>query len=244
MAIYTFDSLDSTNTYLNANATAYGHGDVVAARCQTAGRGQRGNSWEAEPGKNLTFSMMLHPQHISATGQFVMSMLISLAIVDTLSALAPDADISIKWPNDIYAGDKKICGILIENVITGAAITRCIAGVGINVNQHTFVSDAPNPVSLCMLTGRTHNLDALLARVTDAITAAIDGYRGDAAAVAVRYNATLWRADGRLHGFVDTAQGVAFKAVITDVAVDGMLTLTDSAGIERRYAFKEVAFTL
>ena len=92
-------------------------GTVLAARMQTAGRGQRGASWEAEPGKNLTFSQLFRPDRLHAARQFELSMLVSLAIADTVDDLIAHTGLSakIKWPNDIYVGDRKICGILIEN---------------------------------------------------------------------------------------------------------------------------------
>lgn len=104
------------------------HGLAVMAREQTAGRGQRGNSWEAEPGMNITLSLMLRPQGLHPGRQFVISQAVSLAIVDLLDTLVPGRKVSIKWPNDIYIDDRKVCGILIENSITGLSITRCIVG--------------------------------------------------------------------------------------------------------------------
>lgn len=110
---------------------------------QTAGKGQRGNSWESAPGMNLTFSTVLYPSALKAREQFTLSMLIALSVYDTLSTYAEG--FSIKWPNDIYWKDKKICGILIENELEGAYLLRCIAGIGVNINQEHFVSPAPQP---------------------------------------------------------------------------------------------------
>ena len=119
---------------------------------QTAGKGQRGNSWESAPGMNLTFSTVLYPSALKAREQFTLSMLIALSVYDTLSTYAEG--FSIKWPNDIYWKDKKICGILIENELEGTYLLRCIAGIGVNINQEHFVSPAPNPVSLKQILGR------------------------------------------------------------------------------------------
>ena len=124
------------------------HATVVSTYNQTAGRGQRGNSWESEPHKNLTFSVLLKPQHIIAREQFYISEIVSVAIVNTLRKYIIDQPIAIKWPNDIYVNDDKICGILIENTLSGYSISQSIAGIGININQQTFLSNAPNPISL------------------------------------------------------------------------------------------------
>ena len=125
---------------------------TLLADKQTAGKGQRGNSWQSATGMNLTFSTVLYPITLKAREQFILSMLIALSIYDTLSDYAEG--FSIKWPNDIYWKDKKICGILIENELEGAYLVRCIAGIGVNINQEHFISSAPNPVSLKQILGR------------------------------------------------------------------------------------------
>ena len=119
---------------------------------QTAGRGQAGNSWESEAGKNLLFGLLFHPREVEANRQFILSQAVALSICETLSDYAED--IRIKWPNDIYWKDRKICGMLIENTLVGRCIENCIIGAGININQQTFCSDAPNPVSLRQITGK------------------------------------------------------------------------------------------
>ena len=121
MIIKRFDSLASTNTAIAGDATSLPHGTVYVATAQTAGRGQRGNSWEAEPGQNLTFSILLRPTIIPPAESFAVSMLTSLSIVTVLSEWLK-MDVRIKWPNDIYVGDQKICGILIENTFTSSGI--------------------------------------------------------------------------------------------------------------------------
>ncbi len=237
------DSCGSTNTELAAMPDAP-HGFVVATREQTAGRGQRGNTWEAQPGANLTFSLLLRPGGIPAARQFEMSMLVSLGIADALDGLLSesgcDERIAIKWPNDIYIGDRKLCGILIENSLAGSAIDRAIAGIGINVNQRRFLSDAPNPVSLVEFTGRELPLEETLEKVVGAIVGEIDRYGsdGDSEALTGRYMARLWRRDGQWP--FREPDGAVFTASIEAVATDGTLTLSNG----RSYAFKEVAFVL
>ena len=133
----------STNSYLSRMASILPSGTVIYTNSQTSGRGQRGNSWEAEPGKNLTFSMLVKQPAVVPSKQFRISEAVSLAVVEWLSQYSDG--FSVKWPNDIYYNDKKICGILIEHVLCGNAIVHTIVGVGINVNQQHFLSDAPNP---------------------------------------------------------------------------------------------------
>ncbi|WP_301748249.1 biotin--[acetyl-CoA-carboxylase] ligase [uncultured Duncaniella sp.] len=151
MEIIKIESTDSTSSHLAGIAEGCAHGTAVMARVQTAGRGQRGNSWEAEPGMNITLSLLLRPEGLEPARQFIISQAVSLAIVEMLDNFIGADAVSIKWPNDIYVNDSKIAGILIENVISGSAISRSIVGVGLNVNQTEFLSDAPNPVSLKQL---------------------------------------------------------------------------------------------
>lgn len=239
------DSVPSTNSYLAGIAATSPHGTVVSADEQTQGRGQRGNSWESEPGKNLTFSMLLHPVHIDAREQFAISEAISVAIVEVLKQHISDMPVAIKWPNDIYVGDRKICGILIENSLTGTVISGSIAGIGINVNQAEFHSDAPNPVSLLNVTGSETELDALLIEVCCEILSTFDTLcrRSMLHHLHRRYLSMMWRADG-YHPYTDTATGTRFSAMIADVLPDGTLQLVDTDGLHRSYAFKEVAAIL
>ena len=113
---------------------------------QTQGRGQRGNQWESEPNKNLLLSTLIKPKELPIEHNFLLSEVVALAVKKTLDQHC--CDISIKWPNDIYWKDKKIAGILIENTWMGRFVNTCIAGIGININQTNFLSDAPNPISL------------------------------------------------------------------------------------------------
>lgn len=244
MAPVYIHSCSSTNSEL-LRQPELRNGLTVWCHTQTAGRGQRGNSWESEPGKNLTFSTLLMPEALPAARQFELSMLVSLAITDTLASTGVEA--AIKWPNDIYAGgDRKLCGILIENSLAGTRLERAVVGVGLNVNQRRFLSDAPNPVSLLNITGCEHELEPLLTKLVEAMTDALGTYeRGgmDATALKARYRARLWRGSG-MHLFRDAATGERFEAAIEDVASDGTLTLRDASGSLRKYLFKEVEFLL
>jgi len=245
MPIIELESVPSTNTWAKEHSSTLAHGDVVITRNQTAGRGQRGNSWEAAPGLNLTFTLCLRPGGIAPAEQFVISEIVSLAVTDTLCAhlseCVPGHEITVKWPNDIYVGGKKIAGILIEHTITGSAITFTVAGIGLNVNQTRFLSDAPNPVSMAQLAHKEFPLGKILADITRNVSEALES--PDREAIHSRYLSRLWRHDGKTHRFA-TPDGTQFTAEIRDVSPAGMLTLADSSGENRIFAFKEVSFIL
>lgn len=233
----------STNTYVKQHAASLPDGALVHTPCQSAGRGQKGNSWESEPGKNLTFSLLLKRPHVDVKRQFAISEAVSLAIVEALDELTP---LHIKWPNDIYADDRKLAGILIEHDLDADGIVHTVVGVGLNVNQTVFRSDAPNPVSLAQLTGRELPLPQLLERVGTAIEQYCH-FDSDAAgfvALHTRYLSRLYRRDGHPHPFAVPGDDAPFMATIVDVDPDGMLTLRHSSGTLHRYAFKEVSFII
>lgn len=234
----------STNTYLKRMAALLPNGTVVYTHHQTAGRGQKGNSWEAEPGKNLTFSMLLKRPGVAAARQFCLSEAVSLAIVDAVDARCAGGGVAVKWPNDIYWRNRKISGTLIETSVGGKTLKRCIYGIGLNVNQRQFLSDAPNPVSLLNITGKETPLNLLL----DEILQSFDHYYalavgGKHDVIVAQYNAALFRRQG-LHTYKDAATGELFDAAIHHVGTDGLLHLVDSQGISRTYALKEVKFVI
>lgn len=234
--------VDSTNQWLNTWCDSHRlpEGTTLQTDFQTAGKGQRGNSWEAARGKNLLFSVVLYPTFLEARRQFILSQLISLAIQEELSTYT--SNITIKWPNDIYWKDQKICGILIENSLSGMNLDRCIIGIGLNINQELFVSDAPNPVSLKQITGRTYDRSTLLQHILVRIRQDYQALqRGETEAIVRRYFQALYRNEG-LHPFSD-ADG-PFLARIADVEADGHLVLEDDNGLLRRYVFKEVQYLL
>lgn len=238
-------STRSTNTYLAEIASDSEHGTVVSTIEQTAGRGQRGNSWEAEPGKNLTFSILLRPKIIDARHQFAISEIVSIAITSTLQKLINGKRVAIKWPNDIYVDDMKICGILIENSLMGYSINYSIAGIGINVNQQKFLSDAPNPISLYNLIGKETELDSLLDDICSEILRLMEKYNNADLLPELHdsYIKLLWRNEG-YHPYQDTSTLETFNARIIDVAPTGLLSLQDDQNATRIYAFKEVSAIL
>ena len=230
----------STNTYLSRLAATLPGGTVIYTPCQTAGRGQKGNSWESEDGKNLTFSMLLKRPPVKARDQFYLSEAAALAVVEALTAMAGDG-FAVKWPNDIYWHDKKVCGMLLENSLDGNDIAHCIAGIGINVNQERFISDAPNPVSLINITGNEHDLDVLLRQVCSRIEELVNALADDNARrdLHERYMEKLYRNDGKTYPFEDAA-GHRFMASVAGIAPDGTLTLQHEDGTCHNYLFKEV----
>ena len=216
--------IGSTNTYLQESDKdrLLPEGTIVYCDIQRSGRGQRGNSWESEPFKNLTFSLLLRPEHIPANRQFLLS--------------------EIVWPNDIYWHDKKIAGILIENVLSGSTFSRAIIGMGLNINQKNFYSDAPNPVSLYQITGRTYKIEKILDEFTEAFGKRYtDTFTNSSDRIHKEYIAALYRNDGVYPFYSD---GNIFHASIADVELDGHLLLSTESGEKKRFAFKEVSFLL
>ena len=206
---------------------------VVWADYQTAGRGQGTNRWESERGQNLLFSILLHPETIPANGQFHISMAISLAICEALGQHI--GDLSIKWPNDIYWRNGKIGGILIEHRLQGSHLKDSIIGVGLNVNQRQFYSDAPNPVSLWQICEHETDRGQLLQDVLHSFE------RYLAQDVKTQYLSMLYRRKG-FHPYADK-DGV-FMAELAGIEGSGHLLLRDDMGKMRRYAFKEVTFVM
>ena len=238
---------DSTNRYLQQLCQETGNNKVeefttVCADYQTAGKGQRGNSWEAAKGANLLFSFVCYPTFVPIRQQFVLSQLISLGIKETLDEYC--SDISIKWPNDIYWKEKKICGILIENDLQGNSIGRCISGIGLNINQEVFLSDAPNPISLKQITGEHYQRETILEKVMQRIEQSYQKLKEDSAyasELATRYAASLFRREG-LHCYQD--KDGLFNARLVRIEADGRFVLMDEANQERSYLFKEVQYVL
>jgi len=230
----------STNAHLLelSNAESLAEGTVVVTNHQTQGRGQAGNSWESEPGANLTFSIILYPVSVKASDQFILSKVISLAVFDFISEIIPGS-VSIKWPNDVYVGDKKISGILLENFIEGAYLTKTIAGIGVNINQERFLSNVPNPVSLRQLTGATYPLENCLQTLHARIASRYRMISVNAEKLHSDYLRHLYRF-GKLSRY--SADGVFFDATITGVNCYGMLEMTTVTGDRREFGFKEVRF--
>lgn len=228
----------STNSLINElnNQSDLAEGTVVITNNQTAGRGQRGNTWEAHPGLNLTFSILLRPVFMSPTDQFRLNMAISVAIGKTLGRIS-GVDVKLKWPNDIFVDGKKMGGILIENQLQGATISSSVVGIGLNINQKNF--SYSGAISLSSVTGRDHDLGDTFREFIESIESEyLNLQGGKIASLKERYLASLFRF-GEEQPF--QSSGVRFIGVIQDVDNDGKLCI-DAQGTSRKFAFKEVAF--
>lgn len=215
---------------------------TIIAESQTAGKGQRGNSWESEPGKNLTFSTVLFPTGMKAHSQFMISILASLSVCETLNQYTDG--FSIKWPNDIYWQDKKIAGILIENELEGDEVVQSIIGIGLNINQETFFSSAPNPVSLKQIIKVDLDRTEILHRLLDHIMAYYGEIEQKTEIVMSLWGMYMLRQYrwGKIGRYKDK-EG-EFDAEIARVEPDGHLVLKDMNGRLRKYIFKEVQYIL
>jgi len=230
----------STNNYANdqIRATSCREGTVFLAYEQTAGRGQLNNFWESEPGKNLTFSIVFYPDFLEIRQQFMLSKVVALGIYKALSKYV--GTLKIKWPNDIYADDRKLGGILIENSVMNGILSSSVAGIGLNVNQTVFVSHAPNPVSLKILTNEHFDTDAILADVLSEI----NGYylllkSGKFEAIDREFISVLYRLNER-HSF--RAENEVFEGEILGVNEIGQLQIRKQDGRILEFHFKEVEF--
>lgn len=238
------EETESTNSYIRARGDSFAHGDIVAARVQTAGRGQRGNSWESSPGENVTMSMFLRPDGVDITEAFPISEAIAIGVVGVLDSFLPEqvsSRVRIKWPNDIYVSDSKIAGILIENSLQGRLIDRSVAGIGLNVNQQLFVSDAPNPVSMSQLTGLRYDVGEIVSEIGHHVLNALEMMTREPNCLHNLYMKRLWRGDGRCYPFTESATGRRFMASVASVAMSGHITLNEHpSGRPLIYAFKEI----
>ncbi|MBR5603924.1 MAG: biotin--[Bacteroidales bacterium] len=164
MKIIRFKNIDSTNKYLQ-NLLEDGADiidNIVVADFQSLGKGQGKNVWESESGKNLLFSLALDMSCLKAENQFLLTKMVSVAMIDVLKKYLPEESLFIKWPNDIYFNNKKIAGILIKNEIKGMMLGTSIIGIGLNVNQTSFDVSLPNPISMKMITGEDYDLESIL----------------------------------------------------------------------------------
>ena len=239
--IINLEETTSTNTYLKNYIPAEEDEMVVAvADYQTTGRGQGTHTWESERGKNLLFSILVRPTWVPVGNQFLLSMAGAIALKDVLDGYTEG--IALKWPNDVYWYDKKISGTLIETSVDSKGIKRCVFGIGLNVNQEIFVSDAPNPVSLCQIVGHEVNCDEVLQKIIDAFA----GYyellrRADYMDISGIYLQALYRRKG--YWWYEAKDG-KFEGALVEVEDDGHLILHDKRGVIRSYAFGEIKFVL
>ena len=235
-------AVDSTNNYLknllcNERPT---EGTLVEAHTQSSGRGQMGNTWVSEPGKNLTVSYLFYPTFLEASKQFYLNMAVSLAVKDCCELLLGD-EVKIKWPNDIYYCNEKIAGILIENAISAGQLTSSVVGIGLNVNQTDFPEALPNPSSLKLVSGKAFDL----AEVRDAVSLFLEKYylqlrQQHFNFLDKGYTVALYRYQ-QTHEF--RVGEKVMRGEINGVTKEGKLIL-HSNGKEHRFAFKEVEYVI
>ena len=223
--------------------------EYLYAGFQTAGRGQTGNGWESEDGKNLLCSILLPPR----ANLFELNVITSVAVHRMINCQFSilNSQLTIKWPNDIYWGDKKLAGILIENAIIGNEVKYSIAGIGLNVNQTEWKSDAPNPVSLKQITGKEYDIDALMTTLMNKIHEVQTMRQED---IWEYYRRHLYRREGEWlfaerevnltpSRILTKQPKEAFKASIADITKQGELVLRTAQG-EKKYHFKEILFVV
>lgn len=232
-----FDELESTNSELLGHIQCYDNLTVIAARNQTRGRGQRGNTWLTEPDANLTFSILLKPEALDAKDYMSITFLAAAAVRDFLVDEGIAAQ--VKWPNDIYVGKRKICGMLIENGLEGSRIAHSVIGIGLNLNQVCFHESLLNPTSMKLQTGREFEpektLEKLLTYFDVHALAHVEELRRN-------YLHGLFQ-KGIPCRYRDVASGEEFTGIIRDVQSDGRLVM-ETAGETRLFSFKELSYIL
>lgn len=234
-----FDTLSSTND--EARDRRYTEGDWLVAERQTAGRGQRGHSWSSGTGLNLTATLLLEPHFIAVREQFLLSQLAALALCDLLEGygIAP----RIKWTNDLYVGDRKIAGILIEHTLCGDRLNRTLVGIGLNINQSEFDPLLPNPTSMARVCGRKFPREEVSQRLWECLMARYEQLRGQGSeALQHDYHRRIYRLDQTQRFRLPS--GAEFVGMIRDVAPTGELMVEHPDGQTRAYLFREIEFVI
>lgn len=243
----------STSTLLREQySDALPHFYTIRTDYQTAGRGQAGNSWESEAGKNLLFSTLLRYEKIHAASQWRLSMLVAVALWDILAKYLPKEQLAIKWPNDIYFGDKKLAGILIENSLSGEYVGYTIVGIGVNVHQTIWRSNAPNPISMKEITGDEYDVETVMKGWIDSMKS---WELLTTEEIKEAYLRHLYRLEG-WHEYVEREVSVeptqiarrdikgAFWAQLVGITEQGELMLRMENKEEKIYHFKQIRFVL
>ena len=240
--LITIKEVDSTNTFLKntlSNSKPLPEGTVIMAESQYAGRGQQQNRWHSEPGKNLTFSLLLNPTFLSIADQFDLTRAISLGVYDALKPLLGDK-LKIKWPNDIYYSDKKLGGMLIENLLQGSQIKQSVIGIGLNVNQQTFPDWVPNATSVFQILQRNEDLKVLLSQICSNIEAwYLNLKAGKLSFVRETYLSRLYWLNEE-HNFRSNSKD--FTGIIKNVKNNGVLVVRHNINTDLEYSFKEIEF--
>lgn len=239
------ESIPSTNQYLFnlISEKEMSEGLVINTDNQTAGQGMGKNLWESEKGKNLSFSLLLKPDFLKPEKQFVITQIVSLAILNVCRRNLDSEMVHIKWPNDIYVADKKIAGVLVQNIIKASSISDSVVGIGLNVNQEKFISDAPNPVSMIQLAGVTFSREKLLTELLEEIEQNYSRIRvyPQTSWINSKYVENLYRIN---QSFYFTDKNGRFKGEIIGIDNYGQLKIKKADGDVLLYAYKEVEFEL
>jgi BirA family biotin operon repressor/biotin-[acetyl-CoA-carboxylase] ligase len=239
--LLTLKEVDSTNNFLKnllSNSKPLPEGTVIMAEHQYAGRGQQQNKWLSEPGKNLTFSILLKPTFINAVNQFDLTRAVSLGVCDTLRTVLGDG-LKIKWPNDIYYNDRKLGGMLIENMVQGERINSSIIGIGLNVNQDNFPEELVNATSVTQILHKDYDLRLLLSEICSHIEAYhLHLKAGKIDFIRSSYLSRLyWLNEPRRFKAGDEI----FEGVIEGVADNGLLQIKRDGAL-MSYNLKEIEF--
>ncbi len=239
--IISLKEVDSTNRFLSEYKGLEGElMTIVTADYQTLGKGQGNSSWESEKKKNLLFSIKLRPKNIPTGRGFSILQAHSLALSDVLKELIND--VTIKWPNDIYYRSKKISGTLTETKISGQKISSFILGTGVNLNQRSFLSEAPNPVSLYQILGKRTSQKALLNKIIKRLCFYLELLEdGQFEMIDSLYFENLFHRDG-IYLYEDKSG--RFKAVIQGIRPSGHIILKKENGIISEYESKQVKFII
>lgn len=240
--IILLNEVDSTNNYANhlIMSEAAEEGTVVLTRYQKMGRGYATNAWESAAGKNLLASIIFYPHFLPAKDQFMLSKVVSLGLYDFASK--ETADVKIKWPNDLLVDNKKLAGILIENSVKGPNLESVVAGIGINLNQTVFLSDAPNPVSLKQFTGKEYDVQEVCKTVTERVFSWYEELRkGNYSKIDLAYINQLYRHE---EWTLFKKGDDRFEARILGIGEFGQLITEDRSNRIRTFMFKEVEMIL
>lgn len=239
--LVTLPEVDSTNNFLKqalANSTPLTEGTVIMAESQYAGRGQQQNKWHSQPGKNLTFSILLKPTFLPVNQQFNLTLAISVGIINALTGVL-GTGVKIKWPNDVYFNDGKLGGVLIENMVQGHHIKNSVIGIGLNVNQTVFAPEVPNAVSVSQILHNDYDLKLLLSDICSGIEAAYLKLKaGNISQLKALFMQNLYWLD-ELKPF-KTSEGV-MMGIIKDITQTGQLVVSFDGEL-RQYNFKEIEF--
>ncbi|MBI2270113.1 MAG: biotin--[acetyl-CoA-carboxylase] ligase [Bacteroidetes bacterium] len=235
-------TVNSTNNYALelAKTGRIADGTLVWAHEQTAGRGQRGNGWQSSPDLNITLSIILRPE-LDAYKQFYLTKAVSLGVKEFVEDLIGNSsEVRVKWPNDIYVGDKKIAGILIENILRGEQINTTVIGIGLNVNQCGFSADLKNVISLKLITGKTYDIKTGIDTLCEHIEPRYLQLKTNKHNLLdADYHKNLYRLDKLCEYEKD---GTLFKATLIGVNGQGKLLLKLEKGETLSCDFKEVGF--